>query len=223
MKMILALLTLLVVAGCATQQTAQEQVTKDKLVASAITSAQASLFELTCPAEGCIIGSLKVGNPSAAASMAETIRVVMTPQQSTSERVALAIVDKGFTALGIGLVANGVKSFANSMFSSQTSIATGGFNALQNTAAQGFASNSATARLIQAPAVPAPNVTTTTNTTNTTTLSGSGVIGSGSYNAPVTTTTTTNTNSNNTNPAPRVCTPTYGTAGQPTGFTCTGG
>lgn len=91
------------------------------------------------------------------------------------------------------------------------SVATGGFNAIQGTAAAGFNSNSTLGSFIQAPMVPQANVT----------LSGAGVIGSGSYSysAPVTTTTTTTTNSNNTS---RNCQGGSGAAGGAGGGTTTG-
>lgn len=189
----------LVFAGCASTKSATvptaEETMKAGLLDGMLAATKASLFELTCPPSGCVISSLKVGNPYAAAQAAETVKVVMAPQASTSEKVALAFIDRGFSALTFGLGAGAAKNIFGNMFASHTAVATGGFNALQKTASDAFSVNGTIASNI-----PQPGATITT----TNTIGGQGVIGSGSL------TTNdrhdvTNTGSNNTNPTPKVC------------------
>lgn len=220
MKILIAVLIALALTACAHKPTPAEDTMKAGLMDGAIKTAQAPLFKLTCPPAGCILGSMEVGNPQGAAQMAEALRVVMTPQTTAGEKILMAVVDKGFGALGVGLVANGIKGVMGDMFKSQTAVATGGFEAMRGTAAQGFSVNGQIASFIPQPAA---NITTTT----TSTIGGQGVIGSGQLTTTdrhdITTTTTdrhdvTNTNSQNTNPSPMVCTVSA------TGVrTCTGG
>jgi len=215
MKIIIAV-SLFMLAGCASTPKATDEIMKAGLLDGAVKSAHAPLFKLICPATGCIIGSLEIGNPAAGAQLAEVVRVVMTPQVSASERIWLSVIDKGFSTIGMGLIANGVKSFAASMFGSQTTIATGGFNAISGTAQTGFGAIANTAQsgfgatAVIAGRIPQPGAITTTNTTTTNTTTnltasgaGSAVAsgGNASGNNPITTTTTTSTN-----PSPRVCT-----------------
>ena len=184
---------------------------RSEVAKASISAANAPLLSITCPSQGCIIGSLEVGNPASGQQFTNAIQMLSAP--TGAERIWTSIIDKGFGSLGTGLIVGGIRGFANSMFASQTATSIGGFNAIANTAQSGFAATSNIAGQIQAPAA---NITTSNS------IGGSGVIGSGSYVGPVTTTnTSTSTNTvTTTNPTPRVCTPTYTPTGLPSGFVC---
>lgn len=184
---------------------------RSEVAKASISAANAPLLSITCPSQGCIIGSLEVGNPASGQQFANAIQMLSAP--TGAERIWTSIIDKGFGSLGTGLIVGGIRGFASSMFASQTATSIGGFNAIANTAQSGFAATSNIAGQIQAPAA---NITTSNS------IGGSGVIGSGSYVGPVTTTnTSTSTNTvTTTNPTPRVCTPTYTPTGLPSGFVC---
>lgn len=186
----ICILAIIGLSGCATkpQTVTPEDTIKAGLVDAAVAASKAPLFKLTCPASGCIISSLEVGNPAGAAQLADTIKVAMTPHTSEASenfRVAMGVVGQ----LGVwGIGANAVSNIFGSI--------TNGF---VNVAGK-----------IQAPGSITTTTTSTVNNTSTSqTLSGTGVIGSGSYNAPITTTT---------NPLAKVCTPTYSATGVPTGI-----
>lgn len=198
----IALAALLVLAtGCATQaQKDQEanaaqaqQLMKADVLDAAKATVSASLFELTCPPNGCIIASLKVGNPAAAAQMADVMRVAFTPQPSAGLQAYIATMDMLGKVGVVGLVTHGVSQIMHSVTQGQVDTATAGFGSLSSTASSGFASNAAIASHI-----PQPGAITTTNTIN-----GNGVIGSGTSSTSTNTTTTTTTS---TNPTPTTVT-----------------
>lgn len=202
MRAALAALLVLSIGACATTaekdaavKDAQAQtVMKADLLDTAKTAAAAPLFKLTCPPTGCILASLEVGNPAAAAQMAEVVKVAFTPQPSVGAAIAHEFFDTVRTLGPIGLVSHGISTIMHDVTSAQTA-----------TASAGFSANSAIASHIPQPGA----VTTTTNNTMVT-ASGPGAAaasgGTATGSAPTTTTSTTTTNSNNTNPAPAVVT-----------------
>lgn len=160
-------------------------------------AAKQPLLKLVCPASGCILGSLEVGNPANAQHFADTVKVVMAPQPSelsANYRATLAVLGKVGGYAVIGSAAKGI------------------FGKITDGFASGYKANVDIASKIQAPAAPGA----ITNTTVNNSIGGSGVIGSGSFNAPTTTTSTVTNNA-------RVCGITYSSTGVPTGFTCSGG
>ena len=202
MKTLLVISAMLLV-GCASTKPTDE-IMKAGLMDGAIKAAQAPLLKITCPTTGCQFSSLEVGNPAGGAQLAEVVKVAMAPQASAGEKIALAIVDRGFSALGIGLIANSAKSIMGDLFKSQTAVSTAGFGAIQNTAQSGFSATGLIAGNIPQPGA-VTNTSTVNNTTNTTTsltASGAGAAvasgGNATGNNPISTTTTT------TNPS-KVC------------------
>ena len=209
-----ALISLIVVALASCESMDRNNELRSEVAKASISAANDPLLSLTCPQQGCIIGSLKIGNPSSGQQFTNAIQMLSQP--TGAERIWTSIIDKGFGSLGTGLIVGGIRGFASSMFASQTATSLGGFNAIANTANSGFTATSNIAGQIQAPAA---NITTTTSNS----IGGSGVIGSGSYTGPVTNTSTATSTVTTVNPSPRVCTPTYGPTGTPTGFSCVGG
>ena len=201
MKAFIALLCI-TLAGCATDKTKAEQITHAGLVDGAIAAAQAPLFKLSCPATGCILGSLEVGNPGAGAQLADVVKVVMTPQVSEAGQNFRAVLGVLGQVGGYAVIGHAASQIVGKVVGGYTS---------------GFSSNVAIAGKIPQPG----STSTITNTTNTTTtLSGTGVIGSGTHNNPVTTTTDRH---DVINPQiPCVVTPTFTSTGAPAGFIRTG-
>lgn len=134
---LILLAVLLALTGCSTKPTVSaEDTIKAGLMDGAIAAAKAPLFKLTCPATGCILGSLEVGNPAGAAQMAEVVRVAMAPQPSEASQNYRATL--GFLAplAGYGVIGNVASNIVgkviggfNSGFASNTAIATAGFDA----------------------------------------------------------------------------------------------
>lgn len=186
-RVIATLLIAAFAAGCAsTKEKETKAMLQADIVEKATAQAAVPLFKLTCPASGCMIGSLEVGNPSAGAQLGEIARVAFAPVRSEAVEVFGMLIDGAKTLGGIGLVSNGIAKIMSAVTSGQVAMATAGFSAVGTTAASGFASNASIAGRIQAPAVPQANVTNN--------IGGDGVIGSGSFTGPVTTTTNTNPN-----------------------------
>lgn len=131
------LVALLALTGCSTKPTVSaEDTIKAGLMDGAIAAAKAPLFKLTCPATGCILGSLEVGNPAGAAQMAEVVRVAMAPQPSEASQNYRATLQffapmAGNAVIGhfasniVGKVVSGFESG----FASNTAIADSGFDA----------------------------------------------------------------------------------------------
>jgi hypothetical protein len=204
MMKLTALLIALMVAGCATKPTVTaEDTIRAGSMDGAIKAAQTPLFELTCPALGCVIGSLKVGNPSAGQQLADVVKVAFAPQMSEAGQNFRAVLGVLGQVGGYAVIGHAASAITGKIV--------GGYTA-------GFDSNVKIAQNIPQPGA-------VSNTTNV--LSGTGVLGSGTYTAPITTNTTTTTTTDRhdviTNPAARVCTPTFSATGTPTGFVCTGG
>ena len=193
MKLIIALLCISI-AGCATDKTKADQITHAGLVDGAIAAAQAPLFKLSCPATGCILGSLEVGNPGAGAQLADVVKVVMTPQVSEAGQNFRAVLGVLGQVGGYAIIGHAASQIVGKVVGGYTS---------------GFSSNVAIANKIQAPG------SITTNT-----IGGQGVIGSGTLTDRHDTTAITNTDRHDiTNPqVPCVVTPTYTATGAPAGF-----
>lgn len=193
-------------AGCATtaekdaavKDAQAQQLMKADVLEAAKATVTASLFELTCPPNGCVIASLKVGNPAAAAQMADVMRVAFAPQPSVGLQAYIATMDMIGKVGVVGLVTHGVSSIMHSVTQGQVDTATAGFNGLSSTAASGFASNAAIASHIPQPGA-TTNISVTANGPGAAAASG----GTATGNAPTTNTTTTTTT---TNPAPTVVT-----------------
>lgn len=199
----------LTLCGCASSTKKEDAHTlmQADVLDQAKAAVAAPLFKLTCPATGCIIASLEVANPAAAAQMAEVMRVAMTPQPSPGLQAFVATMDAVKSLGAIGLVAHGVTSVVSSIVGGQVQTASAGFSALSSTAGAGFTANSSIASLIPQPI------------TTTTTIGGNGTVGSGTTTTSPTT-TTTSTSTTNTNSGNRTCT--GGQAGNGAGTT-TGG
>lgn len=186
-------LMLIFLAGCATKPTGPnaEDTIKAGLMDGAIAAAKAPLFKLTCPALGCVLGSLEIGNPAGAGQMAEVVKIAMTPQPSEASQNFRAVMGVISNLGGYAIIGHAASSIMGKVVDGYAS---------------GFASNVSIAK-----SIPQPGATTTnTNISNTTnSLSGTGVLGSGTYTAPITTTTTTDRHDVITNPNPvnpRICT-----------------
>lgn len=228
-------LSLLSLSGCALFESKDEKaaakiptvadVQKGGLIDGAVKSANTPLFEMTC-APSCTFASLKVGNPGATEKLAEVVRVVMTPQPSEASQNFRAVLS-AVTQVGGGAV---IGHYGSKITESIVGGFKSGFTSNSAIAAEGFG---ATVKV--ADNIPQPGPISTVN--NSLTVSGAGAAGAmgGSASASNPVTSTSNVNSNNpisnsynpVNPAPRVCTltPTYTTAGQPSGFRemCTSG
>lgn len=144
-------------------------------------------------APSCTFASLEVGNPAAAGQMVEIVKVAMQPAPSEASQNFRAVIGVLGQVGTVGLIGHTVSNVFGKISDGYVGMA----------------------GKIQAPgAITTTTTNTTTNTATTNTLSGTGVLGSGTYTAPIAT---------NTNPSPKVCVPTFGATGTPTGFVCTGG
>lgn len=198
MKTLLAVILAATLCSCATKPVATaEDITRAGAMDGAIKAAQTPLFELTCPVSGCVIGNIKVGNPSAVGQLADIAKVAFAPTVSEAGqnfRAVLGVIGQvgGYATIG---------HFASAI----TGKIVGGYTA-------GFESNVAISKNIQAPGA------ITTNT-----IGGQGVIGSGTLTDRHDTSSIINTDRHDSvvNPPGKTCVPTYNpVTGLPSGFVC---
>lgn len=159
MRLIMLILIALI-AGCAsTEEKEARALMQNELIQQVKAQSSQALFELTCPATGCIIASLKVANPSAAAQIAEVAKIAFTPVRSEAVEMFAIGADLLKTVGVVGLVGHSIEGIMNSVVSGQTATAVAGFNAASTLGSSGFAANANIARMIQSPASPGPVTT----------------------------------------------------------------
>lgn len=175
MKTVIAILCALLMFGCATKPAGPtpEDTIKAGIADATIAAAKAPLFKLTCPTEGCVIGSLEVGNPQGGAYLADVMKVAMTPQPSEASQNFRAVVGAVGQIGGWAVIGH----YATAAISSVTEGFAKGFASNAQIAGFGFDANGKVASFI-----PQPGATTTTNIT----VAGDGAIGTGNSISKVT-------------------------------------
>lgn len=146
----------------------------------ALAAAKAPLFELTCPASGCVIGSMKIGNPTSTGQLAEIVKVTLAPQRNQWLDVLSTTIGVVGQVGGYAVIGNA----AGNIFGKITDGYKAGFASNASIANSGFISNGSIASHIPQPGA-------TTNITQS--IGGDGVINGGSLVKSPTTSTTNNT------------------------------
>ena len=206
MKTVIALFFVLMLSGCVSwfksdtpkvEPATVEETTRAAFLDRVMAAAAAPLFELTCPAEGCTIGSLKVGNPFAVSQLADTAKVIFAPKRNEWLEFWGSLINGAMKVGGYAVIGDAAARITGSIVNGYTT----GFGSMAQIAGFGFDATGKVASMI-----PQPGAVTNTTTNTTNTLSGTGVMGGGQYIGPV--------QNNN-----RVC----GFVGTPPTFTCFGG
>ena len=141
-----AAMAALIVSGCASDAkkpddiaTAREAMTVGLLTAFA-DAAKQPLFELTCPATGCIVSGLKVSNPMAIVALSDAVKVGLTPIPEAPPWWA-APFNTGVQVLGqvlsIKYGLQGIGNIVGNVTGGMLGLGTAGYNAMtaQSTAA----------------------------------------------------------------------------------------
>lgn len=156
MKKLLLLFITLLMAGCAsTSEKQARQDRADALTEAMIAAAKVPLVDITCPTQGCVMLSFKVGNPQALGQLADAVRVSNQPAMSETGQIMLAGIGM-VTQLGTGaIIGDAVKGTIGRIVDGQTLTASAGFNANRGIASDGFSANGLIAgKIPQAPSSP---------------------------------------------------------------------
>lgn len=160
-----------------------EETTRAGFLDKMFTQAAVPLFKLTCPVQGCVIGSMEVGNPFAVTQLADTVRVVFAPQRNEWLEFAGTLVNAVAKVGGYKVLGDAAAKISGNIVSGYTA----GYASQAQIAGYGFDATGKVASFI-----PQPGANITQN------IGGDGVIGSGSL---------TKTDRHDITPAPVVIIP----------------
>lgn len=208
-----AALAALFISGCKKDDVRPDApLTQREVISAALTTALADaakvpLFKMTCPATGCIVGSMEVGNPMGVVALADALKVASMPVpepapwwaqtlQGPLQMLAQAATVKwGLAGVGniVQAVSHGQYLTAAAGFGSMQQLGTAAFSSFDSsmrTALQQYGiSRPNQSVVIQGDGIVASPGAAITKPTTAYTFGGDGVVGAGSL----------------VKPAPRIC------------------